>query len=132
MLTFEIFYLQVKDPEAEAEFEALRGLVEANLQIAFLKQQADKRSHSGGQQGGSANKKPRLSQSDESTSLDSDESKYKNNRCQCHKHSCYHFTADLAADSFNGPTVNLMFSILRKCGYQIYVNVFYECLHYGL
>ena len=52
----------VKDPEAEAEFEALRGLIEANLQIAHLKHQSEKRLLSANnQQHGNAPKKPRLS-----------------------------------------------------------------------
>jgi hypothetical protein len=52
----------VKDPEAEAAFEALRGLVEANLQLAFSKQQAEKRKAANGPlDNSSAAKKPRPS-----------------------------------------------------------------------
>jgi len=54
----------VKDPEAEAEFEALRGLIEANLQNAYLKQQSEKRSLST-QQHGNPPKKPRFSSEEE-------------------------------------------------------------------
>lgn len=63
----------VKDPEAEAAFEALRGLVEANLQLAFSKQQSEKRQAVNGQlDGSSAAKKPRLNDDNENVEIQND------------------------------------------------------------